>query len=264
MKHLFPVYLINQGVKTMSPLTKTKTIAILPASVREGAGKGVARALRREGKVPAVLYSKQDKPMSLAMPLKEVTLEYKRGRFRSRLIDINLDGKTVQALPKEVQFHPVTDIIEHVDFMRVEKGVPIRVQVPVHCIGQEKSVGIKRGGVLNIVRHEIEFTCAPESIPTHIEVNVMDMDIGHSVHINDIKLPTGVVPVIKRNFTVATVAGRSSSMDEAVEVKPVTAEVPSTEVAAVDPAAEGAAAPGADAKKPAEGAKKDEGKKDKK
>jgi large subunit ribosomal protein L25 len=250
----------------MSTATKEKTIATLPATVRQGAGKGVARALRREGKVPGVIYSKKGEPMSLAFPLKELTLEYKRGRFRSRLIDISLDGKNIQALPKELQFHPVTDVIEHVDFLRVEKGVALRVQIPVHCIGQDKSIGIKRGGVLNIVRHEIEFTCAPEAIPTHIEVNVLDMDIGDSIHINDIKLPAGVVPVIKRNFTVATVAGRSSSMDEAVEVKPVTAEVPSTESAAAQEAAVAAAAgaPAADGKKPADGAKKDDAKKDKK
>jgi large subunit ribosomal protein L25 len=248
----------------MSTATKTKTTATLPAFAREGVGKGVARSLRREGKVPAILYSKKGKPMSLALPLKEVTLEYKRGRFRSRLIDIKLDNQTIQALPKDVQFHPVTDVIEHVDFMRIEKGVAIRVQVPVHCIGQDKSVGIKRGGVLNIVRHEIEFTCAPEAIPTHIEVNVMDMDIGDAVHINDIKLPAGVAPVIKRNFTVATVAGRSSSMDEAVEAKPTTAEVPASEVAsdAAVAAAAAGTAPGAAA--PAADAKKDDGKKDKK
>jgi large subunit ribosomal protein L25 len=235
-----------------------KTIATLPASVRDRAGKGVARALRREGKIPAVVYSKKGEAMSLVMPLKEVTLEYKRGRFRSRLIEIKLDNnQTIQALPKELQFHPVTDVIEHVDFMRVEKGTAIRVQVPVHCIGQDKSVGIKRGGVLNIVRHEIEFTCLPEAIPTHIEVNVQDMDIGHSIHIGDIKLPAGVEPVIKRNFTIATVAGRSSSMAEAVEVKPVSAEVPASEVAADATAAEGAAPAAADAKK-------DDAKKDKK
>lgn len=242
----------------MSTATTAKTNATLPATVRDRAGKGVARGLRREGKIPAILYNTKGEAQSLAMPLKEVTLEYKRGRFRSRVINIDLGGQTVQALPKDVQFHPVTDVIEHVDFMRVEKGVPVRVQVPVHCIGQDKSVGIKRGGVLNIVRHEIEFTCAPESIPTHIEVNVLDMDIGDSIHINDIKLPAGVVPVIKRNFTVATVAGRSSSMEEAVVAAPVSAEVPSTEVASDAEVA--AAAP--DAKK--DEGKKDDAKKDKK
>jgi len=242
--------------------TATKKIATLEATPRDRAGKGAARSLRREGKVPAVVYSKKGEVLSLALPLKELTLEYKRGRFRSRLVEIKLDNnQTVKALPKDVQFHPVTDVIEHVDFLRVEPGVAIRVQVPVHFAGQDKSVGIKRGGVLNVVRHEIEFVCKPESIPTHIDVNVMDMDIGDSMHIGDIKLPEGIVPVIKRNFTVATVAGRSSSYaeEEAKPAAPTSAEVPSTEAAAAQEAA--AAAPAAGA--PAD-AKKDEGKKEKK
>lgn len=236
------------------------TFGTLTATARDRAGKGAARSLRREGKVPAIVYSKGKQPMSLALPLKEVTMEYTRGRFRSRLVDIKLAGETIKALPKDVQFHPVTDVIEHVDFIRIEKGVPVRVMVPVKFLGTDKSVGVKRGGVLNVVRHEVEFTCAPEAIPTHIEANVEALDIGSSVHISDIALPKGIEPVIKRNFTVATIAGRSSSMEE---VKPETVavaagEVPATEAAAVP--AEGAAAAGAAA--PAADAKKDEGKKE--
>ncbi len=246
----------------MTKATATKATGTLNASARDRAGKGVARALRREGKVPAIIYSKGKQPLSLALPLKEVTLEYTRGRFRSRLVDIKLDKETIKALPKDVQFHPVTDVIEHVDFIRVEPGVAVRVSVPVKFLGVEKSVGIKRGGVLNVVRHEVEFTCAPEAIPTHIEVNVQEMDIGDAAHINDIKLPAGVIPTIKRNFTVATVAGRSSSMEEA---KPETAvapgAVPATEVAAEGAAAAPGAAPAAAAAPTAEG-KKDEGKKE--
>jgi len=222
-------------------MTKATATATLNASLRDRAGKGSARALRREGKVPGIVYSHGKEAMSIALSAKEVVLEYQRGRFRSRLIDIKLDGKTVQALPKDLQFHPVSDQIEHVDFIKVEAGVPVRVQVPVKFLGTDKSVGIKRGGVLNIVRHEIEFTCAPEAIPTHIEVNVQDMDIGDSLHINDIKLPSGVMPVIKRNFTVATVAGRKAEE----EVAPT---------AAAATAAAGAAAPAAGAAAPAAGA----------
>lgn len=243
------------------PNAKPKTTpGVLAASVRERAGKGSARLLRREGKVPAIVYSKGKQPMSLALPLKEVTLEYTRGRFRSRLIEIKLDKEIFKALPKDVQFHPVTDVIEHVDFIRVEKGVPIRVQVPVKVLGAEKSVGIKRGGALNVVRHEIEFICQPESIPTHIEVNVQELDIGGSVHINDVKLPAGIEAVLKRNFTVVTIAGRSSSMEEAKPETTVAAgEVPATEAAAPEAAA--GAAPAAGAAAPA-AAKKDDGKKE--
>ncbi len=226
----------------------TKNQALI-ASVRNNSGKGVARALRRGGKLPGILYGKGQKPVSIELSAKEVMLEYQKGRFRSRLLDIALDGKIVQALPKDVQFNPVTDRIEHVDFIKVEKGVSLRVSVPVKFIGQDKSVGIKRGGVLNIVRHEIEMECAPEHIPTHIEVNVQTLDIGESVHIDNITLPTGTKPTIKRNFTIAAVAGRSSA-DE--EVKPAT-----DAAAAATPAA-AAAAPAA------AGAKKDEPKKDEK
>jgi large subunit ribosomal protein L25 len=120
----------------------------------------------------------------------------------------------VQALPKDLQFNPVTDMIEHVDFIKVEKGVNLRVKVPVKISGQERSIGIKRGGVLNIVRHEIEFWCEFDSIPTHIEINIQSLDIARSLHINDIELPKGVTPTIKRNFTIATIAGRGKADEE--------------------------------------------------
>jgi len=232
-------------------MTKVTASAILNASLRESAGKGSARALRREGKVPGIVYSKGGAVTSIALSAREVTLEYKRGRFRSRLMDIIIDSKTMQALPKDLQFHPVTDVIEHVDFIRVEPGVALRVQIPVKFSGQEKAIGLKRGGVLNIVRHEIEFTCKPESIPMFIEINIQEMDIGDSVHINDLKLPDGIAPVIKRNFTIATVAGRTAAEEE---VTPTAAAA----ATAVTPAA-GAAAPAAGAAPAA--AKKDEKKK---
>jgi large subunit ribosomal protein L25 len=225
-----------------------KKSSALVAATRSGTGKGVARALRREGKLPGILYGKGQKPISIALSANELTLEYQKGRFRSRLIDIALDGKTIQALPKDLQFNPVTDQIEHVDFIKIEKGMVIRVQVPVKFVGTDKSIGLKRGGVLNVVRHEIEFEVAPESIPTHIEVDVTKLDIGNSVHIEDISLPKGVTPTIKRNFTIAAVAGRSTA-DE--EVKPA--------ADAAAPAADAAAAGAA-----AAGAKKDEPKKDEK
>jgi large subunit ribosomal protein L25 len=224
-----------------------KEAGLLQASLRKDHGTGSARALRREGKVPGILYGKGQTPVSIALSLKEVAMEYAAGRFRSRLVNIKLDNnQTIQALPKDLQFNPVTDVIEHVDFIKVEPGTQLRVMVPVKFFGQDKSVGLKRGGVLNIVRHEIEFFCAPDAIPTHIEINIQSLDIGTSVHINDLALPAGVTPVIKRNFTVATIAGRRSDEEEAK---------PAGDAAAAAPAA-GAAA--------ASGAKKDEPKKDEK
>jgi len=221
-------------------MTQAKN-AVLQATTKTTSGKGVARALRREGKIPGTLYGKGQTPQSIALHLKEVTQEYSKGRFRSRLVEIQLDGKTVKALPKDLQFNPVSDVIEHVDFIKVEAGTKLRVSVPVKIAGADKAMGIKRGGVLNVVRHEIEFFCSPEAIPSQLEVNVSAMDIGGSLHINDVQLPEGASPVIKRNFTIATIAGRSKEEEEA----------PAAVAAAAAPAA-GAAA------------KKDEPKKDEK
>lgn len=223
-------------------MTKAEKKQGLVASTRQDGGKGVARALRRDGKLPGVLYGKGQKPVSIALSANEVMLEYQKGRFRSRLVDISLDGKAIQALPKDVQFNPVSDQIEHVDFIKIEKGMPIRVQVPVKFVGTDKSVGLKRGGVLNVVRHEIEFEVQPENIPAHIEVDVTKLDIGNSVHINDLTLPKGATPTIKRNFTIAAVAGRSAEE----EAKPAADAAAGTAAA---PAAGAAAAPAADAKK---------------
>jgi len=220
----------------------------LKAETRDGAGKGVARALRREGKTPAILYGAGEAPVSLALGANELKLQYQKGRFRSRLIELSVNGKAVKALPRDVQFHPVTDIIEHVDFLKVDEKTTIRVEVPVKFKEIEKSPGLKRGGVLNVVRHEIEFVCKPSVIPAFIEISVAGLEIGASVHINSVKLPDGVTPVIKRNFTIATIAGRTAE-----EETPVAA-------AAVAVPAEGAAAApaeGAAAAKP-EAAKKDE------
>ncbi len=235
-----------------------KAAATLEAKPRENSGKGAARALRREGNIPAILYGNQQDPAKIALPLKELTLEYKKGAFFNKIVDIKVEGKVVHVLPRDVQTHPVTDVIEHADFQRVEKDSIIHVFVPVRVLNQEKSVGLKRGGVLNLVRHEIELICTPDSIPSVIEVDVLNVDIGHSVHINDIKLPDNVKTAIKdRNFTVVTVAGRSKEEED----RPVVAAAAATaEGAAAAPAA-GAAAPAAgDAKaaaaKPTADAKK--------
>lgn len=212
----------------MTTATKEKTQGILQASTRDAHGKGSARALRREGKIPGILYAKGQQPISVALFLKEVSMEYGRGRFRSRLMDIKLDNnQVIKALPKDLQFNPVTDVIEHVDFIKVDANSKLRVMVPVKFSGQEKSLGIKRGGVLNIVRHEIEFLCSPESIPTHIEINVEKLDIGHSIHIESIELPKGIAPVIKRNFTIAAIAGRRTEEEKpAAEAAATTAAAP--------------------------------------
>jgi large subunit ribosomal protein L25 len=230
-----------------------KAVATFEAETREASGKGAARALRRTGKVPAIVYGHQEQPTKVALPLKELTMQYSKGSFFNKIFDLKLGGKLVHTLPRDVQRHPVTDVIEHADFQRVDKDSLIHVFVPVKVLNQEKSVGLKKGGVLNIVRHEIELICKPDAIPHAIEVDVLSIDIGHSVHINDVKLPEDVTTAIKgRNFTVVTVAGRTKEEEE----RPVTAAAaaPGAEGAAAAPAA-GAAAPAAGAKAPAGDAK---------
>lgn len=203
-----------------------KTIAVLPAALRDQSGKGISRSLRREGKIPGVLYGKGQEGTRISLPLKEVAIEYSKGRFKSRLVELKFADKVVKALPKDLQFNPVTDMIEHVDFIKVEAGVPISVKIPVKISGQERSIGLKRGGVFNIVRHEIEFLCDPDSIPPHIEISIQAVDIGHSVHINDIELPKGITPAIKRNFTIVTIAGRGKAEEEAPTAAAAVAAAP--------------------------------------
>lgn len=201
----------------------------LAAEKREKTGTGAARAVRRAGKIPAIIYAKGSEPTNIALDANELTHQFKKGRFRSRLLGLMLDGKDVRVLPQAVQTHPVTDQIEHVDFLRVEKGVDIRVKVPVKIINTEKCKGLKRGGALNVVRHTIEFFCDPDQIPEEIVVDVLETDIGTSVHIEDLNLPKGVTPVIKRNFTVITITGRG----KAEEIDDTSAPVATTEVPAM-------------------------------
>ncbi len=223
-----------------------KITATLEVTPREEKGKGAARALRRTNRVPAIIYGNSQTPSKVSLPLKELTIEYRKGAFFSKIIDLKLDGKIIHSLPRDVQTHPVTDVIEHVDFQRVDKESIIHVFVPVKVLNQEKSVGLKRGGVLNIVRHEIELLCKPDDIPPFIEVDVLNVDITHSVHINDVKLPSNVKTAIKdRNFTIVTIAGRSK--EEEIPTAAPTAAVPG--VAGAAPAA--GAAPGAPGAAPA-------------
>ena len=213
-----------------------KTAIQFKAEPRQTTGKGSARAARRNGTVPVVIYGNGLEPVSLAMPLKEITLQYLKGGFKSRLVSIEVGKETYHAVPREVQLHPVTDVIEHADFLRVTDKTTVRVMVPVHFANMEKCPGLKRGGVLNVVRHDLELMCLPQSIPDSITIDIIENDIGDSIHINDIKLPEGVTPAIKRNFTVATIAGRSKE-DEA----PVAAAAEAAPAAAAKaaPAAKG-------------------------
>jgi len=198
----------------------------LPALAKERAGKGAARAIRLEGRVPAVIYGGKIDTTMLSLDTRDVKREYMRGGFYSRLIDVDIEGgKTERVLPREVQLHPVTDVPLHVDFLRLVKGVKVRLSIGVNFTDEEESPGLKRGGILNIVRHEIEFLCPADAIPDGITVSLDGMDINDSLHIEDIKLPDGVKPTITdRNFTIATIAPPLAEIVEEVEGEDVEGE----------------------------------------
>ncbi len=214
-------------------------IISFPATARERAGKGAARATRRAGQVPGVVYGAKEPPVLIALDPKVLKQHLGHSGFFTRLVDIQLDGKAHRVLPRDVQYHPVTDLPIHVDFMRVSADAKVTVAVPVIFINEGQSPGLKKGGVLNIVRHEVELVAPVDRIPNSLTVDLAGKDIGDSIHISHIALPEGVRPTITdRDFTVATVAAPTVQTEE--EVKPA--------AAAAAPGAEGApaaAAPGA-------------------
>ncbi len=200
------------------------TIA-LPAEPRERVGKGAARAVRRAGRVPAVIYGDRKDPLTISLDPRDVDRELHRPGFFATLFDVEVGGKKHRVLPRDVQLDPVSDRTVHVDFLRVAQDTEVTVNVPVNFTNDEESPGLKRGGVLNIVRHEIEFSCRADAIPQQIEIDLTGLDIGDSVHISMIQLPDGVIPTITdRDFTIATVAAPSAVKAEAAEEQAAAAE----------------------------------------
>jgi len=187
-----------------------KSSAEFVAIVREGTGTGAARALRREGRIPAIVYSRDGEPTSVHLEEKLLKLEYYKGGFFNKVVTLTVGKDKVFALPKALQFHPVTDRIEHADFLRVDASSEIRVKIPVRFINTDRCIGIKRGGSLNIVRHDIELFAPANNIPSVIEIDLLNVNIGDSVHIQSIELPAGTRPTITRNFTIVAVAGRAT------------------------------------------------------
>ena len=187
----------------------------LPAETRDRAGKGASRALRREGRVPAVVYGGKEEPLAIHVEEKLLRKQLGTGHFFNSVVDVEVGGKTLRTLPKDVAFHPVTDRPLHVDFLRISKDSKINVNVPVVFINEEESPGLKRGGVLNIVRHELDLICASNIIPEEIAVDVTGFDVGDSIHISNVKLPTGVESAITdRDYTIATIFAPSGMRSE--------------------------------------------------
>jgi large subunit ribosomal protein L25 len=191
----------------------------LSAEPRERAGKGASRALRREGRIPAVIYGDKKEPVTIHVEERALNKLLGTGHFMNSLIMVDVNGKTTRTLPKDVAFDPVTDRALHVDFFRLAKGAKVQVNIPVVFVNEEESPGLKRGGVLNVVRFELDLMCDADKIPDQIEIDVTGLEIGDSVHISDVTLPDGSESSITdRDFTIAGVTAPSalkSSDDEA-------------------------------------------------
>jgi large subunit ribosomal protein L25 len=183
----------------------------LSAQLRDRAGKGASRALRREGRVPAVIYGDKKEPEAIHIAERELNKLLGTGHFMNSIVEVEIDGKSVVTLPKDVAFHPVSDRPLHVDFLRIAKGSTVEVSVPVVFVNEEASPGLKRGGVLNVVRHELELVCDATKIPDEIEVDVTGTEIGDSIHISAVTLPKGSESAITdRDFTIATIVAPSA------------------------------------------------------
>ena len=186
----------------------------LKAEARERVGKGSSRELRRNGLIPAVIYGDKQAPISIALSTNEVTKRIHAGGFMTTVAIIDVDGKKIKVLPKDYQLDPVRDFTMHVDFLRVSGNTLVNVEVPVHFENEEKS-DIKIGGVLNIVRHTVEFHCPANDIPEFITVDLAGLKIGDSVHISNVKLPKNITPVIAdRDFTIATIVAPAAGVAE--------------------------------------------------
>ena len=183
----------------------------LPAEARERAGKGASRQLRREGRVPAVIYGGKEDPIMIHVEEKELVKQLMTGHFMNSIVEVEIGGKKVKTLPKDVALNPVTDRPEHADFFRLAKGGKIEVSVPVVFLNEEASPGLKKGGVLNVVRHELELVCDNDKIPGEIEVDVTGKEVGDSIHISEVQLPAGSESAITdRDFTIATLVAPSA------------------------------------------------------
>jgi len=202
-------------------------IMSLSAEPRDRAGKGAARATRRAGRVPAIVYGDKQEPVLVSLEPRALARALARPGFFATLVDIQLDGTTHRTLPRDIQYHPVTDTPIHADFMRVGAGAQVTVMVPVVFINHERAPGLRRGGILNIVRHGIEMVCSVDNIPERLVVDLDGLDIGDSVHSGAVQMPEGARPVIhERDFTVASIAASSAVREEAAAAAVAAATAP--------------------------------------
>lgn len=188
------------------------------ATARERVGKGAARELRREGLIPAVIYGEKKPPVPISISYKEAMLRIHAGGFLSSVINVEVGGEQHKVIPRDYQLDPVRDFVQHVDFLRIGKNTRLTIEVPVRFLNEEESPGLKRGGVLNIVRHTVEVTCPADQIPDGFEIDLTGTDVGDALHISMVTMPENVTPTITdRDFTVATLAAPSALRSEESE-----------------------------------------------
>jgi len=246
------------------------TVNELKATARPKSGKGAARAERRAGRVPGVIYGNNQPPVTISVDDKELRQRILAGRFLTTLYDIELEGKKHRVIPRDFHLDPVRDFPLHVDFMRLGEGATIRIHVPLHVVNSESAPGIKRGGTVNIVTHALDLECSVDNIPQYIEADASKLEIGYSLHLTDIKLPAGVKSLTRSDATLVTIVPPSGYAEEqraaAAAAAAGTAAAPAAGAAAAAAPAAGAAAaaPAAGAAAPAAGAKAPAGGGDKK
>jgi large subunit ribosomal protein L25 len=218
-------------------MAETKSLA---ASVRSGTGKGAARSVRREGRIPGVVYGGGEPPVPISLLWHDVNVLIYHGGFLTTTFDLDIDGTKELVIPRDYQLDPVKDRPLHVDFLRIKKGSKIDVEIPVRVFNEEEAVGLKKGGVVNLVQHAIELKVAADAIPDAIEVDIAGMDIGDVRHLSDLKLPRGakLSSPSEDDITILTIA---PPVEEVVDEEPEVAAdaVPSEEGDAEADAAEG-------------------------
>ena len=213
------------------------TTISLEAQARAGTGKGAARSLRREKKTPAVIYGNKQEPLHIQLPQRDIIVHLNAGHFFTSICKIDVDGTKEQVIARDIQVDPIRDTIIHVDFLRVTSKTVVTVSVPVVIDNEDQSPGIENGGVLNIVRHEVELNCRATDIPDSLHVDLSQYDVGDTVNISNIALPAGVEPTITdRDFTIATIAAPHEEEEE--EELEETLEGEETEETSADEAAE--------------------------
>jgi len=206
------------------------TAASLKVEKRPEVGKGQSRSLRREGKTPAIIYGDEKKPVAIAINTQDLNLELRKPGFLTRLLDLKLGEEIVRVLPQDIALHPVNDNAEHVDFLRVNENTKVTIEIPVSFINEENCPGIKRGGILNVTRYNVEVVCPVTNIPEKFEFDLTDLEIGDSIHFSDTQIDENVAPTITdRDFTIASIAA-PSVITESEEAEETEEEVEGEEV----------------------------------